>query len=110
MASRLLVCAAMLLALAARAGADDLETARRQVEALDYKGARGTLDRTLTAGRSGPSELADLYLLYGEIAAALGDEAASRNAFRRLLVVRPEARLPDGTAPKIVEQFRKAER
>src|SRR5688572_15186188 len=99
---------AVLLLGAGSARADDLETARRQVEALDYRGARATLEQALRAGKSSPVELAELYRMRGEIAAALGDDGDAEESFRRLLVIRPDARLPTGTAPKIEARFRAA--
>jgi hypothetical protein len=105
---RVALVTTMGVAFALPASADDLETARRQVEALDYRGARATLEQALLGGGNGPAELIELYRLRGEIAAALGDSAAAEEAFRRLLVLRPDARLPAGTAPKIEDRFRAA--
>ncbi len=101
--------ALLLAALAAPAGAQDrsadLDAAERALEELRYEQALPLLDRAWQSGQNGPKALARLFRLQGEVAATLGDEAGARRAFARWLSLVPDARLPEGTSPKIVASF-----
>ena len=102
--------AALLLLAASTASADEaaIERARGELGELRYEEALETLDKSLRSGTNGPRELADIYLLLGEVRASLGDDAAAQEAFRHALVIRPESELRDGMSPKIVEPFERA--
>jgi hypothetical protein len=93
---------------AAAARPVDLAAAVRAVDELRYEDAATLLERALHAGDNGPDDLALLFRLQGEVAATLGDTEGARAAFERLLAIRPAARLPDGTSPKIVALFDEA--
>jgi len=91
-------------------GAAALARARDHVAAVELDLARTALDEALRAGDSGPAELAEIYLLSGRVAAALGRPDEASEHFRRLLAIDPDAALPAGLAPKIVEPFEAARR
>ena len=95
------------------ARADDgsaLARARAHLAAVELDLAREALDEALRAGQSGPAELAEIYLLSGRVAAALGRSGEAVKEFERLLAIDPDAALPPGLAPKIVEPFEAARR
>lgn len=102
-----------LAALAAPARADKkaaVERARGEIGELRYDDAQKTVDKAIRSGTNGPAEMAELYLLAGEVKASLGDDAAAQDAFKRALVIDPSAELRDGLSPKIREPFAKARR
>src|SRR5262245_34995830 len=84
---------------------DLLSLARRQFAALELEAARETLARALATGTSAPAAVAEIHLLSGQVAAILDDRAAAIAHFRALLALSPDARLPDGVAPKISGPF-----
>jgi tetratricopeptide (TPR) repeat protein len=92
------------------AGQPALVRARAHLAAVELDLAREALDEALRAGQSGPAELAEIHLLAGRVAAALGRPADAVQHFRRLLAIDPAAVLPTGLAPKIVGPFDEARR
>jgi hypothetical protein len=109
-AMRLGFVVAVLLAWSATAWggrheAGPLARARKELDALQYDKARASLDEALRAGDNGPAELAEIYLLAGQVAGALDDAAAAEDHFKRLLVLQPGAKLPAGMSPKITAPF-----
>lgn len=87
-----------------------LREARRVVEEeVRYDRAQELLVAALHAGDNGPDELAGIYELAGIAAVVLGQHEAGEQYFRRLLALRPQARLPADTAPKLVEPFAAAQ-
>jgi hypothetical protein len=101
------VVAIAMVAGVARAG-DDLAEARRLEAALDYAGAIAVVNRLLVRGGADPGQLAELHLLAGRLAAGLDRPQVAEGHFARLLALRPEARLPDGTSPKLTAPFETA--
>ena len=91
-------------------GSSALARARAHLAAVELDLARAALDEALRAGESSPGELAEIYLLSGRVAAALGRSAEAVDEFERLLAIDPDAALPPGLAPKIVEPFETARR
>ncbi|HEU5056459.1 MAG TPA: hypothetical protein VFU21_08030 [Kofleriaceae bacterium] len=89
-------------------GAAALARARAHLDAVELELARAALEEALAAGDSGPAELAEIHLLAGRVAAALGKEGDAVAAFGRLLALDPAAALPPGLAPKIVAPFEEA--
>jgi tetratricopeptide (TPR) repeat protein len=75
--------------------------ARSQLERGDFQGAKDTLDRGLSQPDLTDDQLADLYQLLGLTELYLGDRAAARDAFEKLLQARPDYELPDSEPPKI---------
>jgi hypothetical protein len=103
--------AAMLVATtAARADQATLREARRVVEEeVRYDRAQELLVVALHQGDNGPDDLAGIYELAGVAAVVLGQREAGEQYFRRLLALRPSAKLPPDTAPKILEPFTAAQ-
>jgi len=100
-----------LVALAGSARADGnpfLDQARAQIDQLEFDQAGESLQRALTSGTSGPTELAEIYRLSGEVAVAVGDSAGAEQHFARLLVIAPETQLRAGVSPKITAAFEAA--
>lgn len=106
-AFRLLLSLACVLAwsTAAWAGNPHLERARRQLDDLKYEDAAASLEQALRTGESDPKELAVIYQLSAQVAAARGDEASAEDFFRHLLALAPGTTLPGGVSPKIAEPF-----
>ena len=103
------LCAAVLGAAApARAddaGADMLGKAQKAIDDIDYDTARTLTDGALASGSLDHDQLARAHMLAGEVAAALGDDAAAHDHFERWILLAPDARLPDGLSPKITQPF-----
>ena len=87
-----------------------LERARTEIGELRYEDAQKTVEKALRSGTNGPPEMAELYLLYGEVKASLGEDDAAQEAFRKALVIDPSTELREGLSPKIREPFAKARR
>ena len=99
------------VALPAVARAEDnafLVQARADIDAVEFDKARESLERALLAGGSGPSQLAEIYRLTGEVAVAIGDPDGAEQAFLRLLAIAPDSKLRDGVSPKITAAFEAA--
>src|SRR5580693_93728 len=95
--------------LAQRASADPaIDEATRLQGTLDYDGALAVLDRALAAGGASVDDYAARQLLAGELAAGLDRADAARDHYARALAVHPDARLPEGTSPKLVLPFEAA--
>jgi tetratricopeptide (TPR) repeat protein len=75
--------------------------AKAQLERGDFQGAVRTLNEGLSQPDLTDEQLADLYQLLGLAQLYLGDKAAARDAFERLLQARPDYDLPDSEPPKI---------
>jgi tetratricopeptide (TPR) repeat protein len=96
----------VLLLLASTAWADDvLSPARNAISQSDYAAAHDALKAALEAGQCSPAEIAELYLLSGQVEAALGNAEAATEAFRRLLALSPQAELPPGASPRYKRPF-----
>lgn len=109
-ASTLAVLIVLVLGHGSRAdAAPSIDSAKALVDASDYITARTQLTELLDAGTSGPEELAEIYRLSGIVAGALGETAASTEAFKRCLALAPKATLPVGTSPKIGRPFAAAQ-
>ena len=93
---------------AAEGDAAGLARARAELAELRYDDALATLDGTLSAGDSGPIDVAEIHLLRGEVLASLGRRAAAEKAFRHALAIEPTLELRRGLSPKIGRPFRRA--
>jgi tetratricopeptide (TPR) repeat protein len=82
-----------------------LAEAKAALDELRYDDARKLLQEALEDGGSGPEELAEIYRLSAQVAAALGDDAAAQGYFAHMLAIDPKFNLPAGTSPKIGEPF-----
>ncbi|HEY8144373.1 MAG TPA: tetratricopeptide repeat protein [Kofleriaceae bacterium] len=87
-----------------------LERARTEIGELRYEDAQKTVEKAIRSGTNGPADMAELYLLLGEVKASLGDDEAAQNAFKSALSIDPAAELRDGLSPKIREPFGKAKK
>ncbi|MCB9559131.1 MAG: hypothetical protein H6708_01840 [Kofleriaceae bacterium] len=110
LAAAILGAVATAIALAAPSparadGASDLADARRLKAALNWAGALAAVERALAAGDGDPVRVAEAHELAGSLAAGLGRDDVAVAHFRILLSLRPDARLPAGTSPKIVAPF-----
>lgn len=101
-----IACAVVSMwAAGAQAAGDPLTRARQELDALQYDKARASLDEALKQGTNGPRDMAEIYRLSGQVAAALGDAAGAEDDFKMLLELAPDAQLPAGMSPKITEPF-----
>ncbi|MCC6994425.1 MAG: hypothetical protein IT370_07340 [Deltaproteobacteria bacterium] len=82
-----------------------LVQARADIDAVEFDKARESLERALLAGSNGPTQLAEIYRLSGEVAVAVGDADGAEQAFQRLLAIAPDSKLRDGVSPKIKSAF-----
>jgi len=82
-----------------------LARARQQRTALHYAAAKRSLDLALAWGKNNPAQLAQIYRLFGELEASLGNREAATIQFRRWLAIAPGASLPAGTSPKLTAPF-----
>jgi len=99
------------VALPSVARAEDnafLVQARADIDAVEFDKARESLERALLAGTSGPTQLAEIYRLTGEVAVAVADADGAQQAFQRLLAIAPDSKLRDGVSPKITSAFEAA--
>lgn len=109
--ARLVVTAAVVIAMRAPAHADDagLARARAALDQSDYLAAREALTKTLAAGDSDRTALIEIHRMSGIVAGALGETDAATEAFERMLALDPKASLPIGTSPKIARPFAAAQ-
>jgi len=98
-----------IVAVAGSARADDvahdLAEARKLEAALDYAGALRIVDQALARGGSDTFQYIELHLLGGKLAAGLDRAAEAEAHFARVLALRPDAALPEGTSPKLTAPF-----
>jgi hypothetical protein len=87
------------------AGPALLAQAQAALDDLHYEDAAALLDRAWRAGDNRPDDLILLFRLAGQVAVTLGKDADAELAFRRLLLLAPDAALPDGTSPKIAARL-----
>ena len=108
----LVVVAPVLVAAPARAdeprGVDQLAEAHRLEGALEYEKALVLVERIIAHGGADPARLAELHLFAGKLAAGLDRGASAEDHFARVLALRPDARLPEGTSPKLTVRFEAA--
>ena len=85
----------------------DLEAAKKAYTDVDYARCHDGAEAALKQ----PATLADrvtAYRLLGLCSAALGDTDEARDAFRVMLTLDREARLPEGLSPRFTSSFREA--
>jgi hypothetical protein len=105
-----LVAASLCLAVSAWGqSARHLAQARQEIVGLRYDRAAGSLEQALRAGDAGPDAVAEIHLLAGRVAAALGRSAEAEEHFCRLLALHPGDRLPEGVSPKLARPFAAAQ-
>lgn len=85
-----------------------LADGRRLKSELRYEAARAALEGALREGSHGPAEVAEIYLMLGEVTAGLGERMAAEAYFARLIALRPGFSLPPGASPKLTAPLRAA--
>ncbi|MFT3713485.1 MAG: hypothetical protein QM817_37995 [Archangium sp.] len=98
----LLTC---LVTLSAVAGASPLQDAKRLVEDLEYAPALKLLDQLEKTEGNDAEALREIWLLQGISYGTLGKDAKTRDAFRKLLVVFPDTKLPADLPPRVRTPF-----
>jgi hypothetical protein len=101
-----LLCSSLLGATGARAQ-DALPAARAAYAAVDFEACRAESARALKQ----PGDRAartEAHKLSGLCLAALGDTDGARDAFKTMLAIDRDARLPDGLSPRFTSSYREA--
>ncbi|MEJ7602817.1 MAG: hypothetical protein WKG01_33325 [Kofleriaceae bacterium] len=104
---RTITCLIVLLALLgiSRADSAKLEQARRAVDDIKFDEARRLLVEAIAEGTHGPGEMRQIYALSAEVAIVLGDRDLGEKFYLRWLAIDRDARLPEGSAPKLRDAF-----
>ncbi len=105
--STFLVFFTCVLSGAVTARADALADAQRAYADVDYTKCRDEAAKALQGKGDRPARV-DAYRFLGLCEAALGDTESAREAFKRMLAVDKDARLPDGLSPRFTSSFREA--
>lgn len=92
----------------AQSGAEILGQADAAYGEVDFERARTLAEQAIQAGGLSPQELVHAYQLVGVSASALGDAAASRQAFLLMVEIDPDARLDDTVPPRLRAPFLEA--
>jgi hypothetical protein len=102
-------CTLFALALggATASRADALAGAQRAYADVDYARCRDEAGKALAAPADKPARV-DAWRYLGLCAAALGDTEQAREAFKRMLAIDRDARLPEGLSPRFTSSFREA--
>ncbi len=74
-------------------------------EDLRYDEAKKLADEGLASSANGPEDLAALYRVRGEVAAAAGDKKTAQSMLERLLALDPGAAPSPDVSPKIAEAY-----
>jgi hypothetical protein len=82
-----------------------LAEARRLVDDLDFEAALKALDAAERADDNELTALTEILLLQGIAFGTLGKDAKTRDAFRKLLVLAPETKLPNDLPPRVRTPF-----
>jgi hypothetical protein len=94
-----------LVAGSASAENENLEEGIRLYEALEYEPAQAKLQAALTEEDATREEISRAALYLGVVSVALGDAAAGETWFTVALAYDDSLQVPQGTSPKIAEQF-----
>ncbi|MBX3249564.1 MAG: hypothetical protein KF901_20470 [Myxococcales bacterium] len=98
-----------LLALSSPAGAQDLlGQAEEAYMNVDFERTLELCGRAMASGSLSPERLARVYELMGIAHAANGDEDASREAYKKMLALRPDAQVDTNLAPRLRSPFMEA--
>jgi hypothetical protein len=101
------LCTSLTRATAAHAVEDALAAAQRAYGDVDYTKCKDNAEKALNAPADKPSRV-DAWRLIGLCNAALGDTDKARDAFKHMLAIDRDARLPDGLSPRFTSSFREA--
>lgn len=97
----------LVLALALVAAVPDLEAAQKAYVDVDYARCRDKAQAALLQPAT-LKERVDAWRLSGLCAAATGDTDGAREAFRMMLAIDGNAKLPEGLSPRFTSSFREA--
>ncbi|MCB9611634.1 MAG: hypothetical protein H6721_25055 [Sandaracinus sp.] len=75
---------------------------------VDFERTLDLARQALGSGRLDPNRLARVYELMGVAFAASGDEDASREAYKKMLALRPDAQVDNNLAPRLRSPFMEA--
>jgi hypothetical protein len=95
----------LLLLATATARADKLADARKAVDEARFDEARKLLVEAIDAGGNPPVAVRQIYELSASTAIVLGERDLGEQYYRRWLALDPNAKLPAGSSPKLVEVF-----
>jgi len=93
------------LAGTARADSPKLGEAETAIEQVRYDDARRLLVEAIETGDNSPAAVRRIYELSASTAIVLGQRELGEQYYRRWLALQPDARLPDGSSPKLTEAF-----
>ena len=82
-----------------------LEQAAAAYDEMRLEDARAALDRAMRDPSNTRQHLADIYRMQGLVEASIGQPIAAKRAFAEMLVLAPDATLPDDLSPKIASAF-----
>jgi len=102
---RFAIVLALLVATRVVHADDELARARQLEASLEYDQALAIVDGILARGGADPSRYVELHLLAGKLAGGLDRAELARDHFARVLAIRPDTALPDGTSPKLTDPF-----
>jgi len=94
----------------AHAESEALSRARKQYDNLDYVKADRSYHEALSSRGNRPSDLVDIYLHLGVLAASMGRNDEAVGHFQRMLCIDPDAALPQELAPKVMRQIAAAKK
>ena len=97
----------LVLALALVAAVPDLEAAQKAYVDVDYAKCRDKAQSALLQPAT-VKERVDAWRLSGLCGAATGDTDGAREAFRMMLAIDANAKLPEGLSPRFTSSFREA--
>ena len=103
--------AALCLALAGVSPAAAQSTIGQAEEAymnVDFERTRELCQQALREGGHSPEQLARIYELIGVASAASGEEGASREAYKKMLAIQPDAQVDTNLAPRLRSPFMEA--
>ncbi|MDP2340284.1 MAG: hypothetical protein Q8O67_04950 [Deltaproteobacteria bacterium] len=96
-----------LVALALLAAVPDLEAAQKAYVDVDYAKCREKSQQALLQPGS-LKDRVDGWKLLGLCSAAVGETDAARDAFRMMLAIDKDAKLPEGLSPRFTSSYREA--
>src|SRR5690606_39258034 len=85
-----------------------IDTAKGQIDQLDYPAAQQSLFEVVQSGKATSAELAQAYFNLGIVEAALGNDVESTDSFYLSLMIEPSIVFPEGGSPKIRERLNEA--
>lgn len=94
-----------LVCVSGLAAATPLQDAKKLVDDLEFAPALKLLDQLEKTDGNDAETLRDIWLLQGISYGTLGKDAKTRDAFRKLLIVFPDTKLPPDLPPRVRTPF-----